>query len=61
MPYSFRPKSTRESGVLQDPAGQEEFDRVNLRAEATMRSATTDYNAIEIYLRMKISELEGAK
>lgn len=41
--------------------GQEEFDRLNLRAEATMRSATTDYNAIEIYLRIKISELEGAE
>ncbi|MBA7466136.1 hypothetical protein ES707_01311 [subsurface metagenome] len=35
--------------------GQEEFNRINLRAEATMRSATTDYNAIEIYLRMKIN------
>lgn len=39
--------------------GQEEFDRINLRAEMTMRGATTDYAAIEIYLRMKISELEG--
>ena len=39
--------------------GQEKFDRINLRAEATMRSATTDYKAQEIYLRMKLKELEG--
>ncbi len=38
--------------------GQEEFDRINLRAEVTMRSATTDYNAIEIYLNMRLQELE---
>lgn len=39
--------------------GQEEFDRINLRAEVTMRSAATDYQAIEIYLKIKLSELEG--
>ena len=37
--------------------GQEEFDRVNLRGEATMRSAATDYKMIEIYLKEKIKEL----
>ena len=39
--------------------GQEEFAHINLRAEATMRSATTDYKAIEIYLNQKINELKG--
>ena len=39
--------------------GQEEFDRINLRAEVTMRRATTDYKVIEIYLRVKINEIEG--
>ena len=39
--------------------GQEEFDRLNLRAEATMRSGTTDYRAIELYLKIKINELKG--
>ena len=39
--------------------GQEEFDRINLRAEARICSAATDYKAIEIYLRMKLKELEG--
>jgi len=38
--------------------GQEEFDRINLRAEVRIRSATTDYKAIEIYLNMKLGELE---
>ena len=39
--------------------GQEEFDRINLRAEVCMRSAATDYKAIEIYLKVKLNELEG--
>ena len=38
--------------------GQEEFDRINLRAEVRMRSAATDYKAIEIYLNQKMEELE---
>ena len=37
--------------------GQEEFDRINLRAEVIMRSAATDYKAIEIYLKVKLNEL----
>ena len=38
--------------------GQEEFDRINLRAEVTMRSAVTDYKAWQIYLNRKLKELE---
>jgi len=36
---------------------QEEFDRVNLRAEVRMRSATTDYKLIGIYLKELIEGL----
>lgn len=39
--------------------GQEEFDRINLRAEVVTHGAT-DYKAIEIYLKLKIQELENS-
>jgi len=38
--------------------GQEEFDRLNLRAEVRMRGMATDYKLIGIYLKGLIQDLE---
>lgn len=38
--------------------GQEEFDRLNLRAEFIVKYTKTDYKLWEIYLTQKLEELE---